>query len=403
MLYRLAIRLAAPFHAKARRFVKGRQGLLQRIAEALEPDTRPRVWMHCASLGEFEQGRPVLEAIRERFPGYSLVLTFFSPSGYEAKKTYAGADHIFYLPVDSRRHAQQFLDLVQPRCALFVKYEFWYHYLDTLRRRQIPTLLFSALFQPRHPFFKWYGGLYREMLRSYRHIFVQDEASRRLLEQIGISQVTVAGDTRFDRAAGVLSQDKSFRSIEVFREGHTLLVAGSTWPGDEQLLAQAFRQLPGYYKLLIAPHEVDEAHISRLLALFPGSCLWASDEDTYRSSRVCIVHTVGQLAYLYKYADATWIGGGFTRSGIHNVVEPAVFGSPVFFGPVYDRYQEAVEMIQRNAAASVSDARELVAALDNKEALLRMGSNAQEYVQQKLGATKAVMGYLAEKCLPSIA
>ncbi len=399
-LYGLALRIASPFHAKAQKFIKGRKGLLEKIQEQLAADKRSKVWIHCASLGEFEQGRPVMEALKQQYPALSIVLTFFSPSGYEVKKNFEGADHIFYLPLDSKRNARRFVDLVQPCCALFVKYEFWYHYLSALHRQHIPTVLFSAIFQERHPFFKWYGGLYRKMLGFYQQVFVQDEASRALLETINIRNVQIAGDTRFDRAARVLEQNRSFPALDLFKGDHQLLIAGSNWQEDNELLAKALQRLPSGYKLLIAPHETDEATIARTRALFPnGNCLWTDDENTFAANRVCIVNVIGQLAYLYKYADAVWIGGGFTRSGIHNVIEPAVFGKPVFFGPTYQRYLEAVEMIAAQAALSLDDPGTLCTMLQNKNALLQMGSNAQQYAYNQLGATGKIMHYLSEKCL----
>lgn len=399
----MVLHLASLFNAKARLFIKGRKHIFRRMETALEKDKRDKVWIHCASLGEFEQGRPIIEAIKEQFPHYSLVLTFFSPSGFEAKKNYESADHIFYLPLDGKKNAERFISLLDPVCVLFVKYEFWYHYLNTLRQRNIPAVLFSAIFQQRHPFFKWYGGLHREMLQAYSQIFVQDAFSAKLLYDIHIRNVQIAGDTRFDRAARVLEMDKSFRTIEIFKEGYKLIVAGSTWMEDEILLKKTLRSLPAHYKLLLAPHEIDDANISRIQSLFPGeNCLWATDEEDFRRSRVCIVHTVGQLAYLYKYADVVWVGGGFTRSGIHNVIEPAVFGKPVFFGPTYHRYREAVEMIGINAAKSVSSANEFRnVILGNENALLQLSTNAKTYVLAQLGATKRIMNYLAEKCFSS--
>lgn len=404
LLYRLALGIAAPFHAKAGKFIRGRKQLFKKMEERLATDPRPKVWIHCASLGEFEQGRPVMEAIRKQYPSLSLVLTFFSPSGYEVKKNDAIADHIFYLPLDSKGNAQRFLDIVQPCCALFVKYEFWYHYLSALYRKNIPAILFSAIFQQRHPFFKWYGGLYRKMLGFYQQLFVQDEASLQLLQGIGVSAVQIAGDTRFDRAARILAQDKTFPAVETFKQDHTLIVAGSTWQEDTALLEQALRLLPAHYKLLIAPHETDEAHIDKVKAAFPGQyCLWTDPPESQARSRVCIVHTVGQLAYLYRYADIVWVGGGFTRSGIHNAIEPAVFGKPLFWGPEYSRYREAAELIAAGAAESLATPDALAAALLHKEALLLMGSKAESYVQSQLGATEKIMRYLSEKCLFRIA
>ncbi|WP_190277298.1 3-deoxy-D-manno-octulosonic acid transferase [Taibaiella lutea] len=394
------MRLASLFNAKAKLFVQGRKRILKRVETDLKNDERKKVWIHCASLGEFEQGRPIIEAIKEQYPEYSIVLTFFSPSGFEAKKNYEHADHIFYLPLDGKRTAEKFISLINPVCVLFVKYEFWYHYLKTLQGRKIPVILFSAIFQPRHPFFKWYGSLYRAMLQAYTQIFVQDAASAKLLYNIQIRNVQIAGDTRFDRSARVLEMDKSFRTIEVFKENHKLIVAGSTWFDDEALLKKTLKALPSEYKLLLAPHEINDVNISRIQGLFPcESCLWATNEEDFRRSRVCIIHTMGQLSYLYKYADVIWVGGGFTRSGIHNVIEPAVFGKPIFFGPTYDRYREAVEMIEINAAKSISSANEFTnAILNNKNALLQLSNNAKMYVLAQLGATKRIMDYLAEKC-----
>jgi len=389
------LRVASLFHAKARLFVKGRRHVFSILEKKLKEDHRRKIWIHCASLGEFEQGRPLIEAIKSHFPQYSIVLTFFSPSGFEVRKNYELADHICYLPLDTHRNAQHFLDLVQPECALFVKYEFWYHYLEALHKRNIPTILFSAVFQPRHPFFKWYGGLYRPMLGFYRQVFVQDQTSLDLLKRLGVDHAQVAGDTRFDRAAKVLEQDRSFPEIAAFKTGHKLLMAGSTWPEDEQLLQKTLEQLPPDFKLLIAPHETDDVHIAALQKLFPGSCLWNAGEHELRKSRVCLVHTVGQLAYLYKYADMVWMGGGFTRSGIHNIIEPAVFGVPIFFGPKYQRYLEATDMTGLGAAKSLEDAEALAAALQNEKALLLMGNNAQQYVHSQLGATAKIMDYLS--------
>jgi 3-deoxy-D-manno-octulosonic-acid transferase len=383
--------------------VRGRRNLFATLKDKMQNDSRKKIWIHCASLGEFEQGRPVIEAIKQHHPELSIVLTFFSPSGYEAKKNYEYADHIFYLPLDTQNNAVRFIALVQPQCALFVKYEFWYNYLKTLHQQHIPTILFSAIFQQRQPFFKWYGRLYREMLGFYQKIFVQDQASETLLHSLGIAQVQVAGDTRFDRSAKVLAMNKSFRTIEVFKEKSKLIIAGSTWREDEELLKKAMTVLPDNYKLLIAPHEVDDDHISSLQGLFPESCLWATDEETFRGSRVCIVHTVGQLSYLYKYADVVWIGGGFTRSGIHNIIEPAVFGTPIFFGPTYQRYREAVDMIASGAAMSLSTPESFASAALNENALLLAGNNAKQYVAEQLGATQKIMTYLSEKCLASIA
>lgn len=396
LLYSLVLRIVAPFNPKARKFIEGRKGIFEKIKTALAAEKRERIWIHCASLGEFEQGRPLIEQIKALHPETCIILTFFSPSGYEAQKNYPCADHIFYLPLDSATHARRFIQILQPACALFVKYEFWYHYLATLSAQQIPVILFSAIFQERHPFFKWYGKLHRRMLGFYTHIFVQDQDSLQLLQQIGVTWVSIAGDTRFDRAAKILEQPKTYEQVAAFKGEGKLLVAGSTWPDDENLLLQALQQLPADYKLLIAPHETDETHITAILALFGTDAgLWETSGQEHK--RVAVVNSIGHLSYLYRYADVVWIGGGFTKSGIHNIIEPAVYGLPVFFGPNYSRYREATDMIAKGAAWSVAHAAGLITYLNDVETLSGLGSHARQYVQEQLGATQKIMAYLEAK------
>lgn len=397
LLYSLALRIVAPFNPKARKFISGRKGIFDKIETALAAEKRDRIWIHCASLGEFEQGRPLIENIRGRHPETCIILTFFSPSGYEAQKDYAFADYIFYLPLDSASHARRFIAILQPACALFVKYEFWYHYLKALYEHKIPTILFSAIFQQRHPFFKWYGTLHRRMLRFYSRIFVQDQASLSLLQQIGITSAEIAGDTRFDRAAKILETPRDYEQVAVFKGTGKLLVAGSTWADDETLLQEVLQQLPAGYKLLIAPHEIDDAHITALRSLFGDTAVLWDQSVAGQEKRVSIVNSIGHLSYLYRYADATWIGGGFTKSGIHNIIEPAVYGLPVIFGPNYSRYREATDMIARGAALSITDAAGLVQNLKDEKALSLLGHNARQYVQEQLGATHKIMAYLEEK------
>lgn len=397
LLYSLAVRIAAPFNPKARKFINGRKNIFDQLAAALAGEQRERIWIHCASLGEFEQGRPLIEKIKEKYPGTCIVLTFFSPSGYEVQQNYPGADYVFYLPTDSPAYARQFVDLVRPALALFVKYEFWYHYLQTLSGRGIPVILFSAVFQPRHPFFKWYGSLHRKMLACYDRIFVQDEASLQLLRQIGINTAVIAGDTRFDRAARILETPRTYDQVAAFKGSSRLLVAGSTWTDDERLLRDTLAQLPAAYKLLVVPHEIDAAHITAIQSLFGAdACLW-QEADINTGKSVCIVNSMGQLSYLYRYADVVWIGGGFTKSGIHNIIEPAVYGLPVLFGPNYSRYREATDMIAGGAAWSVPDAAGLTAFLKDEKALALLGAKARSYVQGQLGATDLILAYLEER------
>lgn len=390
--------MAASFRPKARQFIDGRKDIFTRIAIALNGDIRPRIWMHCASLGEFEQGRPIIAALRDSYPNHCFVLTFFSPSGYEVHKHYSGVDHVFYLPVDNKRHATRFIDLVQPRLALFVKYEFWFHYLSTLKDRNIPTVLFSAIFQKRQTFFKWYGGLYRQMLGMFDQLFVQDEASKNLLARIGVTNLQVAGDTRFDRVASILESQTETPQVASFKAGHTLIIAGSTWLDDDHLLRDLMQALPDTFKLLLAPHDIQPDRLSEIKTLFTGQfSFWNSDEETLREKRICILNTIGELANAYRSADIVWVGGGFTRSGIHNIVEPAVFQKPVFFGPEYSRYREAHDMIAIGAAMSCTDITTLSRLFQNEEALSLMGHNAFTYVQRQLGATQKIMHYLDAK------
>lgn len=403
ILYSFLLRIAALFHPKARSFIKGRKGLMKQISGQLAAETRPRIWMHCASLGEFEQGRPLIEAIRRRHPQSCLVLTFFSPSGYEACKHYEGADYICYLPLDNQRNAEKFIEILNPALAFFVKYEFWYHYLNTLYKKQIPAFLISAIFQSRQPFFKWYGALHRKMLTFFTHIFVQDQRSEQLLLALGIPDVAITGDTRFDRAAAVLATPRLFPSLDIFKNGEQLIIAGSTWQEDERLLYETMQLLPAGYKLLVAPHEIHEKRIQEIQSRFgEDCCLWDAAPAILREKRVGIVTSMGQLAYLYRYAAVVWMGGGFTRSGIHNIIEPAVYGHPVFFGPNYTRYREAIDMIALSAAISVPDAQTFARLLQRQSLLQELAGNAKAYIQGQLGATHRIIHYLELKNLFNI-
>lgn len=399
-LYRIAISIASVFNEKAKLFLQGRKNLFADITKQLQREQRERIWIHCASLGEFEQGRPLIELVKQQHPEACIILTFFSPSGYEVRKNYPYADYIFYLPVDTKVNAKKFISIVQPSLALFVKYEFWYHYLHTLQTKKIPVILFSAIFQQRQPFFKWYGSLHRKMLHWYQHIFVQDEHSKMLLSGLGVENVSIAGDTRFDRVKAIIEDKKAYENVRTFKGNKRLLIAGSTWRDDEVLLQQAFAGLREDYNLLIVPHEVHASHIEQIQSLFGAdACLWNEDVPTLQAHSVAIVNEIGHLAFLFRYADVAWIGGGFNKSGIHNIVEPAVYGIPVFFGPHYKKFREATALINERGAAAVMTAGTLVQCLQNKPALSDMGGHAAEYVHSQLGATQNIYDYLIrEKC-----
>ncbi|WP_246197736.1 3-deoxy-D-manno-octulosonic acid transferase [Chitinophaga agrisoli] len=416
-LYRAGLGIAAATgNPKARLWLNGRKDWAARLKTALAKDgNRPLVWVHAASLGEFEQGRPVLEAFRQQYPQCRLLLSFFSPSGYEVRKDYKGVDYVCYLPLDTRHNARVFLDIVQPSLALFIKYEYWRHFMTSLYKRKIPALLISGIFREDQAFFKWYGGLYRRLLRQLTHIFVQNAASRELLHKIGIEHVTVNGDTRFDRVWALQQEAAELPLVKQFAGNKRLIVAGSTWDSDESALAAWWA---GHYepdrRLVIAPHEIGEAHIKKLLGRFPGALRYSeladarvphleSDfpVDIEHPGQVLIIDNIGMLSSLYRYACISYIGGGFDRNGIHNVLEPATWGKPVVFGPVYDQYAEAVDLVALGGAFTVPNdaalAQQMEELLLNDEACTQTGYVASQYVAANKGATGKVMAFIQEK------
>ncbi len=397
-LYYLLIWCSSPFNIKARRWIRGRRGLFKEIKRRLENDQAPRVWFHCASLGEFEQGRPVIEAFRREFPEYKIVLTFFSPSGYEARKDYGGVDYIFYVPLDTKGNAKKLISYINPKAAFFIKYEFWYHILTQLKASGTPVYLISAIFRPKQSFFMPYGKLFREMLGCVSHFFVQNGQSAYLLESVGITNITETGDTRFDRVYDIASQAKEVPYIADFKQDQLLLVAGSTWPDDEALLMHVFNRFP-QLKLVIAPHEIDESHIGRLMSLFEGMAVLYSQAGKVNlfKTQVLVIDSIGSLAAIYRYADVAYVGGGFGR-GIHNVLEPSTYGIPVVFGPHYHKFQEAVRLVELGGAFSFAQ-KEM---LENK--LLELFYNevmrknaawaCKQYTRDGRGATAQIMNHL---------
>lgn len=390
-LYHTAIRLAAPFVPKARAWVDGRKGLWQRLEER-SAALRGCVWMHCASVGEFEQGRPVLEAIRSEHPDLPVLLTFFSPSGYEARKNTPLATHVDYLPADSGANARRLQRLVRPKAAVFIKYEFWYHHLMALKVADVPTYLVSAIFRPSQPFFAWYGRAHRAMLDCFRQLFVQNQGSLDLLASIGVHAVTVSGDTRFDRVLAVVERNGSLPQAETFRAANPapVLVAGSTWPADEAILFKALKDVPDL-RIMVVPHELTAAHLSGIATEAPGPLARWSEADN--RSRSLLVDRMGYLSKLYKYADITYVGGGF-GSGIHNTLEAAAWGKPVIFGPNHARFAEAQGLIDCGAGFSVRTSEELRDVLmrlcTNRNALVHASAAARKYVSERTGASTLV-------------
>ena len=394
-LYVWLIRLVAPRHPKARLWIDGRKDLYKRMAETIDPTDRI-VWVHVASLGEFEQGRPIIERIRKTHPEYKILLTFFSPSGYEVRKNYQGVDYIFYLPIDTPRNARRFLDAAHPEIAIFVKYEFWLNLLRDLRRRKVRTYIVSAIFRRNSIFFRPYGGMWRQALESFDVMFVQNEESKKLLAGLGFDNVIVAGDTRFDRVAEIAAAAKHIDIIDRFKGDKRLFVAGSTWNPDEELLIRLINDNPDV-KFIVAPHEMDVGRMARLAAEAKGGTLrytQCTPHTAYGSKQLLILDTVGILASVYGYATWSYIGGGF-GVGIHNTLEAATFGLPVAFGPNYAKFKEARDLVTLGAARPVKNYDELrtwfIPLRDNEDFLQKTSRIAKDYTTRHQGATNIIV------------
>jgi 3-deoxy-D-manno-octulosonic-acid transferase len=353
------------------------------------------IWFHAASLGEFEQGRPLIEKIRERYPEYKILLTFFSPSGYEVRKNYKGADIVCYLPLDKPRNVNKFLDIIQPCMAFFIKYEFWKNYLDELHKRNIPVYSISSIFRKEQIFFKWYGGTYRKVLANFDQLFVQNETSKRFLSKIGINKVTVVGDTRFDRVLEIRQEAKDLPLVEAFKGNSMTIVAGSSWQPDEDLFIEYFNTHPDI-KLIIAPHVIDENHLVEIISKLkrPYVRYSKANEQNVRNADCLIIDGFGLLSSIYRYGEIAYVGGGF-GVGIHNILEAAVYGIPVIFGPKYHKFMEAKQLLEENGAFSIKNYEELSQLLDkmisDTEYLKEVGANADNYVSKNLGASEKIL------------
>ncbi len=394
-VYGKAIYIVSFFNKKAKKWVQGRKDF---------PDFKfdhQSIWMHCSSLGEFEQGRPVMEALKKDYPNYPIVISFFSPSGFEVRKNYPGADKIIYLPLDTPQHAKKLVDIINPALVVWVKYEYWFNYLFELKKRKIPVLLISGIFRPSQPFFKWYGNAWKKMLLSFHHLFVQNEHSVALLSEINLNKnITISGDTRFDRVIDVAEKRDDVPGIATFINNHPTLVAGSTWEDDEAELVH-YTRTRKQYKFIIAPHEISESNLKDLKTTFKNSIFYSDlmKEHKYSSDcNVLIIDSIGLLSKLYRYATVTYVGGGFNSSGIHNTLEAAVYGKPVIFGPEYEKFAEAKALIKNGAAFSIDNALALENKLDelfNDNILLEQASNlAKNYVYSNRGATQKIMNYI---------
>lgn len=393
-IFLLLVRIKARRDSKAKQWIEGRKGLMKRIENSVR-GIENSVWIHCASLGEFEQGRPLIEAIKERTPEQTIVLTFFSPSGYEVRKDYDQADYVFYLPADTRKNARRMVKALRPRAVFFIKYEYWFNILRRLKKEKIPVYFISAIFRKNQIFFKWYGKWYRKLPAMATHLFVQNQESVDLLNSIGIKQTSIAGDTRFDRVARVVKTARPLPGVEKFLNGQKALIAGSSWKAEEAMVMQFIRNRSDL-KVIIAPHEIDQDNIARILKLFGDKAMLYSQisKADLCAKQVLIIDCYGLLVSLYQYGKIALIGGGF-GVGIHNILEAASFGMPVLFGPNYERFKEAVDMIDLKCAFPVHNIEEFNTILNHllMNDVLRnsLSQKASEYVFDHVGSTNRIL------------
>jgi 3-deoxy-D-manno-octulosonic-acid transferase len=397
-IYVLGVHIAALKSKKAKFWLKGRATIFEDLTAWKNKIglSQKIIWVHCASLGEFEQGRPIIEKLKINYPSHKILLTFFSPSGYEIRKNYTKADAVFYLPMDSKNNAAKFIEITQPSLVVWVKYEYWYYYLTHLKQQQIPVILVAAIFRKSQPFFKWYGALWQKILASFKTIFVQNEDSQKLLNTIGLyDNVVVAGDTRFDRVIEIAENKTALPQLLInFCANSKVIVAGSTWEDDEQELVH-YARVNTATKFIIAPHEIDEERLQEVEKLFIGAVRYSDFVAGKDAAQIIIIDNVGMLSKLYYLATVAYIGGGFNASGIHNILEAAVYGKPIIFGPEYEKFKEANDLVEAEGAFSIENALELEELLNqlfsDKEKYLQASSTCAMYVQLHKGATEKIM------------
>lgn len=405
-LYALLLRLVSPFVPKAAQWVQGQRNLLPRIQQALLAETAPLAWFHCASLGEFEQGRPLMEAYAQQYPSHKIVLTFFSASGYEVRKNWPGAAYVFYLPLDTADNARLFLAAVRPRLAVFVKYEFWHYFLTELKQQRVPTICVSAIFWPKQVYFRPWGGFHRQMLRRFTHIFTQNQASVEMLRSIGVPQASVAGDTRFDTVVRTATASpRDLPLLDAFVDDWMpVFIIGSSWPEDLPALTPLLQQYQEKMRFIVAPHEISETNLRLVEEVLPGRVVRYSRTDTatVAAARVLLIDNVGLLNQLYRFGHYAYIGGAFGK-GLHNTLEAAAFGLPLFFGPTYHKFQEAQDLVALGCAFPVASAQELLKAFGplfhREEMRLTVQDLSLDYVHDHSGATSKIMQWLAAQGL----
>jgi 3-deoxy-D-manno-octulosonic-acid transferase len=388
-------------------FIDGRKSVFKELADKIQT-TDKTIWFHAASLGEYEQGLPVIVTIKQQFPNHKIVVTFFSPSGYEVRKNNTVADVTIYLPIDSISNAKQFIKLVHPEIVFFIKYEFWPNYLNELKKKQIKTYLISGILRENQTFFKWYGGFYRNALKTFDYFFVQNENSKKLLQSIGFNNVKVSGDTRFDRVVSILERDNSLDFIEQFKDNKTTIVIGSSWPKDESLLVNFINRSSDDVKFIIAPHNIKSKQIQELKNAISKKTILFSDVETrliasIEENNVFIIDTIGILTKIYSYADIVYVGGGFGNPGVHNILEPATFGVPVVIGPNYSHFAEATALVNMEGCISILNQNQLNEAFDlllqNEDERLEKGHVCSTFVQMNKGATQTIMNHILNETL----
>jgi 3-deoxy-D-manno-octulosonic-acid transferase len=395
------LKIVAVFNPKIKLFVDGRKSVFAILSEKIKPSDKT-IWFHAASLGEYEQGLPVIEKLKEKHPNHKIVVTFFSPSGFEVRKNNKIADVTVYLPLDTKNNAKAFLKLVHPTMVFFIKYEYWPNYLRELQKLELPTYLISGIFREDQLFFKWYGGFYRNALKTFNYFFVQNESSKKLLQSIGFQNVKFSGDTRFDRVSKILSQDNAIEIIEKFKNNTLTIVVGSSWPKDENNLMDFINTNPHNVKFIIAPHNIKEEQITNLKNQITKKVILHSEVAVtnmpLNEFDVMIVNSIGLLTKIYSYADIAYVGGGFGTAGLHNILEPATFGIPVLIGPNFEKFSEAVALVHLGGCISVKSKKELEENLafliQNEDERIEKGHIASTFVKMNEGATKTILNYL---------
>lgn len=390
------IKITALFSPKMKLFTDGRKDVFLILEQKIKPEDQT-IWFHAASLGEYEQGLPVIEKIKEKYPNHKIIVSFFSPSGYEVRKNNTVADATVYLPLDTPKNAEHFLKLVHPDLVFFIKYEFWINYLDLLQKQKIPTYLISGIFREKQLFFKWYGSFYRKALDTFTHFFVQNENSKNLITQLGKTNVTISGDTRFDRVATILEKDNTLDFIAAFKNNKTTIVIGSSWPKDETLLTEYINSSPHDVKFIIAPHNIKPEQIQQLQnSITKKTVLFSAKENKDLSQfDLFIIDTIGILTKIYSYGDIAYVGGGFGNPGVHNLLEPATFGIPIVIGPNFSHFDEATKLVDNKGCLSIKDFNELETAFStlimDEEIRLQKGKICAGFVQKNKGATDTVL------------